>query len=295
MNKPLVVAISSRALFDLDQAHQLYLRDGLEAYTHFQLDREHELLEPGVAFPLVQKLLGLNALNPAAQVEVILLSRNSGDSGLRIFNSIEHYGLAISRAAFTNGAPPSSYIEAFGADLFLSAHIEDVRLATQAGFAAASILPGASSRSRFSELRIAFDGDAVLFGDEAERVHREHGLDKFHASERELASTPLSGGPFRRFLASLHRLQTLFGHINPPIRTALVTARSAPAHKRVILTLREWGIRLDEALFLGGKDKGAFLEAFGADIFFDDQSKNIESAMSKNIAAGHVPHGVANE
>jgi 5'-nucleotidase len=295
MDKPLVVAISSRALFDLDAEHQLYLRDGLEAYTRHQQSQESNILKEGVAFPLVKKLLGLNDLNPEANVEVILLSRNSGDSGLRIFNAIEHYGLNIARAAFTNGAPPSSYIEAFGADLFLSAHAEDVKQAIAAGFAAASVLPGASSKATRTELRIAFDGDAVLFGDEAERVHREQGLQQFHATERALASTPLSGGPFRQFLAALHRLQTLFGHELSPIRTALVTARSAPAHKRVILTLRDWGIRLDEALFLGGRDKGAFLQAFGADIFFDDQTKNIASAVASNITAGHVPHGVANE
>jgi 5'-nucleotidase len=292
---PLVVAISSRALFDLDDAHQLFLAQGLDAYTRYQTAHEDEILGPGIAFPLVQKLLALNQKNPDAAVEVILLSRNSGNTGLRIFNSIEHYGLDVARAAFTNGAPPHAYIEAFGADLFLSAHAEDVKQAIDAGFAAASILPGAANAPRFPELRIAFDGDAVLFGDEAERVHREQGLARFHESERALAQTPLSGGPFRRFLSSLHRLQTVFGAENSPIRTALVTARSAPAHKRVILTLRDWGIRLDEALFLGGRDKGPFLAAFGADIFFDDQSKNVASAAAKNVAAAHVPHGVANQ
>jgi 5'-nucleotidase len=169
---PLVLAISSRALFDLDAAHQLYLRDGLEAYTRYQISHENELLQPGIAFPLVQKLLALNQKSPEARVEVILLSRNSGNSGLRIFNAIEHYGLNIVRAAFTNGAPPHAYIQAFGADLFLSAHAEDVRQATDAGFAAARILPGAANAPRFPELRIAFDGDAVLFGDEAERAPR---------------------------------------------------------------------------------------------------------------------------
>ena len=290
----LVVAISSRALFDLDDAHQLYLSEGLDAYMRYQMAHENEILRPGIAFPLVQKLLNLNKLNPASRVEVILLSRNSGNSGLRIFNSIEHYGLDVVRAAFTNGAPPHAYIEAFGADLFLSAHAEDVKQALDAGFAAASILPGAANAQRFPELRIAFDGDAVLFGDEAERVFREQGMANFHESERALAQTPLSGGPFRGFLSALHRLQTVFGIENPPIRTALVTARSAPAHKRVILTLRDWEIRLDEALFLGGRDKGPFLAAFGADIFFDDQSKNVASAAAKNVAAAHVPHGVAN-
>lgn len=294
----LVVAISSRALFDLDQSHQLFERDGLDAYIRYQMAHENTILPPGVAFPLVKKLLDLNRLNSAVQVEVILLSRNSGNSGLRIFNSIEHYGLDIARAAFTNGAPPHGYIEAFGADLFLSAHADDVRQALVAGFAAASIMPRASSsevNSRYPELRIAFDGDAVIFGDEAERVHREQGLERFHQSEREQANSPLSGGPFRHFLDALQRLQKAFPAEQSPIRTALVTARSAPAHKRVILTLRDWGIRLDEALFLGGRDKAAFLQAFGADIFFDDQAKNIESAASKAIAAAHVPHGVANQ
>jgi 5'-nucleotidase len=296
MEKPLVIAISSRALFDLDDAHQLYLRDGLDAYTRFQMAKEDESLRPGIAFPLVQKLLALNQKNATVHVEVILLSRNSGNTGLRIFNSIEHYGLDIVRAAFTNGAAPHAYVEAFGADLFLSAHADDVKAVLEAGFAAASILPGraANTGDVNPQLRIAFDGDAVIFGDEAERIFSEHGIHSFHQSERDLASQPLSGGPFRSFLTSLHRLQQIFPADQSPIRTALVTARSAPAHKRVILTLRDWGIRIDEALFLGGRDKGAFLQAFGADIFFDDQHKNIDSAALKNIAAAHVPHGVKN-
>ena len=291
----LVVAISSRALFDLDDAHQLFLSEGLDAYTRYQMAHEEEVLAPGIAFPLVQKLLGLNGSGQVnVGVEVLLLSRNSGNTGLRIFNSIEHYGLDIVRAAFTNGAPPHAYIEAFGAHLFLSAHASDVQQALDAGFAAASILPGKANASAHRELRIAFDGDAVLFGDESERLHREHGLEHFHQSERALAQTPLSGGPFKRFLSALHQLQQAFPADASPIRTALVTARSAPAHKRVILTLREWGIRIDEALFLGGRDKGAFLAAFGADIFFDDQAKNVASAASSRVTAAHVPHGVAN-
>ena len=290
----LVVAISSRALFDLSTEHQLFERDGLDAYQAHQLANEDEVLKPGIAFPLVQKLLRLNQATPdAPQVEVILLSRNSGNSGLRIFNSIEHYGLEIVRAAFTNGAPPFQYVEPFGVHLFLSAHADDVRQALEAGYAAASILPSQASASRHPELRIAFDGDAVLFSDEAERVSHHEGLERFHESERALAHQALSGGPFRNVLMALHRIQAAFPAENSPIRTALVTARSAPAHKRVILTLREWGVRIDEALFLGGRDKGPFLAAFGADIFFDDQRKNAESA-SRYVATGHVPHGVAN-
>ena len=290
----LVVAISSRALFDLSTEHQLFEREGLDAYQAYQLANEDEVLRPGIAFPLVQKLLRLNQMKPdTPQVEVILLSRNSGNSGLRIFNSIEHYGLEIVRAAFTNGAPPFQYVEPFGVHLFLSAHADDVRQALVAGYAAASILPSQASASLHPELRIAFDGDAVLFSDEAEQVSHHEGLDRFHESERALAHQALSGGPFRNVLLALHRIQAAFPAEQSPIRTALVTARSAPAHKRVILTLREWGVRIDEALFLGGRDKGPFLAAFGADIFFDDQRKNAESA-SRFVATGHVPHGVAN-
>ena len=298
---PLIVAISSRTLFDLEDSHVLFERDGLDAYAAFQRSREDELLAPGVAFPLVRKLLGLNDGAPpdAPRVEVILISRNSADTGLRIFNSIEHHGLAIKRAAFSNGAPPFPYIRPFGADLFLSAHGEDVRNALAAGVAAATLLPGASfsqpaALHRHDQLRIAFDGDAVIFDDEGERVSREGGLVAFAEHERSHAGEPLSGGPFRGFLDALHRLQAAFptGE-HAPIRTALVTARSAPAHERVIRTLREWGIRLDEALFLGGRPKGPFLEAFGADIFFDDSEHNILSARD-HVAAGHVPHGVAN-
>ena len=291
----LTVAISSRALFDLAESHALFERSGLEAYRGFQMAHENDLLEPGIAFPLVQKLLRLNGPAPAApRVEVILLSRNSADTGLRIFNSIEHYGLDIARAAFTGGEPTSPYVHSFGADLFLSANPESVASALQAGIAAATILPSKAPQSARDQLRIAFDGDAVIFGDESERVSHEQGIDAFHRNEVEFAEKPLSGGPFRGFLAALHRLQAAFpaGDASP-IRTALVTARSAPAHKRVILTLRSWGVRLDEALFLGGRDKGPFLQTFGADIFFDDSHANIESAR-QHVAAGHVPHGVKN-
>jgi 5'-nucleotidase len=296
----LVVAISSRALFDLDEAHALFEREGLDAYLRYQLDNEDRALGPGIAFELVRKLLRLNELTPdTPRVEVILLSRNSGDSGLRIFNSIEHHKLDIVRAAFTNGAPPYQYIEPFGGNLFLSSHTDDVQQALEAGFAAATILAGSkrdlnrSPSARADQLRIAFDGDAVLFSDEAERVNIEQGLAAFSESERRQASQPLSGGPFKRVLHALHQIQSALPAEQSPIRTALVTARSAPAHKRVILTLREWGIRIDEALFLGGRDKGPFLAAFGADIFFDDQRHNCETA-SAHVTTGHVPHGVAN-
>lgn len=302
--QPLVIAISSRALFDLEESHSLFEAEGVDAYAEFQRSREDEVLAPGIAFPLVRKLLALNANASAEtpQVEVILLSRNSSDTGLRVFNSIQHHGLDIRRATFTSGAPTWPYIRPFGAHLFLSADAESVRRALEHGVAAATLLPGAAAApaavaedpARAAQIRIAFDGDAVLFDDESERISREGGLEAFSRHERERAREPLSGGPFRAFLDALHRLQAAYpSDGSGPIRTALVTARSAPAHERVIRTLREWGIRLDEALFLGGRSKGPFLQAFGADIFFDDSQHNIDSAR-EHVAAGHVPHGIAN-
>ncbi|HWI25044.1 MAG TPA: 5'-nucleotidase [Lysobacter sp.] len=294
---PLVVAITSRALFDLEDSHALYEREGIEAFRHHQRQREDDPLVPGIAFPLVRKLLALNLGAPAdaPRVEVILLSRNSSDTGLRIFNSIQHHNLGITRAVFTSGAPTWPYIKPFGAQLLLSANPESVRSALAHGVAAATILPARAPEQRHDQLRIAFDGDAVIFSDESERVSQEQGLAAFHDHETSRAHEPLSGGPFRGFLQALHRLQAAFpAGESSPIRTALVTARSAPAHERVIRTLRDWDVRLDEALFLGGRGKGPFLETFGADIFFDDSLHNIDSAR-RHVAAGHVPHGVSNE
>lgn len=306
----LTVAVTSRALFDLEEGHALFEREGVEAYAAYQRTHEDDILRPGVAFPVVRKLLALNEGAPpeTPRVEVILLSRNSADTGLRIFNSIQHYGLDIVRATFTSGEATWPYVKPFGTDLFLSANPESVRRALAHGVAAATILPRAHDEvveaaiapdadRHARQLRIAFDGDAVIFGDESERISREQGVEAFGRYERENAREPLTGGPFRNFLSALHALQAAFpaGEASP-IRTALVTARSAPAHERVIRTLREWGVRLDEALFLGGRHKGPFLAAFGADIFFDDSQHNIDSARQhQHVAAGHVPHGVAND
>jgi len=292
----LVVAITARALFHLEDGHRVFESEGIEAYARYQRARENDVLPPGIAFPLVTKLLALNAGAPPERprVEVILLSRNSSDTGLRIFNAIEHYGLKITRAVFTSGAEVYPYIQPFGAHLFLSANPASVQAALEHGVAAATILPAEAAEQGHPELRIAFDGDAVVFGDESERISQQGGLAAFHAHEAEKAHEPLSGGPFRGFLSALHELQADFPPEQCPIRTALVTARSAPAHKRVILTLREWGVRLDESLFLGGRDKGPFLKAFGADLFFDDSRHNIDNARL-HVAAGHVPHGISNE
>lgn len=287
----LIVAISSRALFDLDESNQVFETSGLEEYARYQIAHENEILKPGVAFNLVKKFLNLNQYGDL--VEVILLSRNSADTGLRIFNSIEHYQLAITRAAFTGGQSPYQYVNAFGSHLFLSANRQDVENALCAGCAAATILPSVNQQHHETELRFAFDGDAVLFSDEAERVFQEQGLNAFTVSEKQSAQKPLSGGPFKGFLSALQTLQQRLPNENCPIRTALVTARQAPAHERVIRTLRSWQIRIDEALFLGGLDKSDFLHGFGADIFFDDQPGHCERARSK-VATAHVPHGLLN-
>lgn len=290
----LVIAISSRALFDLDASHQVFVEEGVDAYCRYQIEHEEDVLEPGIAFPLVQKLLALNdADSGAARVEVILLSRNSADTGLRVFNSIRHHGLKITRAAFTRGESTHRYINAFGAHLYLSASQEDVRKALEAGCAAATILPSNVSLNTSGQLRVAFDGDAVLFSDESEQIFKREGLGAFEQNERDSARQPLSGGPFKKFLAALHQIQSWYPSEGSPIRTALITARAAPAHERVIRTLRAWGIRIDEALFLGGMNKGEFLKAFGADIFFDDQQGHCESAR-QHVATCHVPYGVAN-
>ncbi len=291
----LVVAISSRALFDLEESHRIFEREGVEAYCRYQVERENELLEPGAAFPLVKKLLKLNDLaKPRERVEVILLSRNSADTGLRIFNSIQEHNLPITRAAFTNGASPFKYIEPFGADVFLSSLADDVSSSLAAGFAAATMLPSNYSRpNKQDKLSIAFDGDAVVFSDEAEQVYKEKGLIEFSRHEVNSAKRPLPGGPFRNMLAALHQIQAEFPDQESPIRTAIVTARAAPTHERVIRTLRAWNIRIDEAIFLGGLPKGEFLRTFGADIFFDDQEGHCESA-NQHVPTGHVPNGVAN-
>ena len=295
-NQPLTVAISSRALFDLEESHQVYVNEGLDAYSRYQIQHENTPLQPGEGFNLVTKLLAINNLFPQQprKVEVILLSRNSGDSGLRVFNSIQHHNIDISRAAFCGGRDPWRYIKAFNSHLFLSLDSEDTRNALQVGVAAATLFGKAHNESNNDELRFAFDGDSVIFSDESERVYQEQGLQSFTNNEIEQAKNDLSGGPFKPFLAALHRLQSEFTDSNCPIRTALVTARSAPAHERVIRTLRNWDIRLDESLFLGGLNKAEFLRSYGADAFFDDQQQHVESA-SAYVSAAHVPHGITND
>ena len=295
----LTVAVSSSALFDLGESDAVFQEHGLEAYRRYQIAHEEETLGPGEGFNFVTKLLAINDALGKRRVDVILLSRNSADTGLRVFNSIDAHRLDIVRAAFSSGASPYRYARAFGCDLFLSTDADDVRQALASGMAAATLLGRGSRQAQRSKaakggvLKIAFDGDAVLFSDSADRVFHERGLAAFASAEAQAAEEPLDGGPFKPFLEGLHRLQQEFQGPDAPIRTALVTARGAPAHKRVIKTLRAWDIRLDESLFLGGLDKAEFLRAYEADVFFDDQTGNCRSA-GEHVATGHVPHGIRN-
>jgi 5'-nucleotidase len=312
----LVVAISSRALFDFEEENQVF-ETGMTAepapgakkdaaYMKLQLERLDVPAKPGVAFSLVKKLLAFNeapesageAASPAApaqRVEVVILSRNDPVSGMRVFRSAQHYGLNIQRGTFNRGEAPWRYLKPLHANLFLSAHLSDVRDALLAGVPAAQVYPHSvrASDAHPNEVRIAFDGDAVLFSDEAERVFQAEGLSAFQAHERDKATQPLLAGPFKPLLEALHRLQQV-GTSRMRIRTALVTARSAPAHERAIRTLMDWNIEIDEAMFLGGLAKGEFLREFEPDFFFDDQTGHVSSA-AEHVPSGHVASGVSNQ
>lgn len=295
MNSKLVVGISSRALFDLSESHEIFQNDGVEAYRKYQIKNEDQILVPGEAFNLVNKILKINDFyENKDRVEVILLSRNTADTGLRIFNSIESHELDISRAVFCGGESPYKYVKAFGVDLFLSSSKDDVKMAIQNSVASARIISSKSKKLSKDDalLRIAFDGDSVIFSDESEKIYAKEGLKAFLDNERKQKSM-LKAGPFKSFLVELNKLQSELSHVDCPIRTALVTARSAPSHKRVIKTLRNWGVRIDESLFLGGMKKSEFLKSFKADIFFDDQQNNIEDASAK-VTSAHVPFGIKN-
>ena len=294
----LVVAISSRALFDFEQENQVFEQSDDRAYMALQLQRLEQPAPPGVAFSLVKKLLAFNQGPPGGggsqPVEVVILSRNDPVSGMRVFRSAQHYGLPIQRGSFTRGQPPWRYLKPLHANLFLSTHLSDVRAALDAGVPAAQVYPHSAhaSEAHPHEVRIAFDGDAVLFSDEAERVYQAQGLDAFQRHESAKAQQPLLAGPFKPLLTALQRLQ-IEGTPAMRIRTALVTARSAPAHERAIRTLMDWNIEVDEAMFLGGLPKGEFLREFEPDFFFDDQTGHIESA-ARHVPSGHVASGVRN-
>ncbi len=314
----MVIGVSSRALFDLTVENEIFERDGLRAYCSYQVEHEQDILKPGPGFGLIKSLLKLNAYRPGKRlVDVIIMSRNSPDSSLRVFNSIAHYGLDITRSVLVSGASLAPYLAAFHTDLFLSAYEDDVRSAIDSGIAAGIICtehkiqgilpqPGTVPQREESgraqvipmtprphpEIRIAFDGDAVLFTDESEMIFKEKGLSAFEENERNRAREPLAEGPFASFLKKLSGLQRELGAEDCPIRTALVTSRCAPAHERVLRTMRAWNVRMDEAFFLGGLEKRDVLKAFGAQIFFDDQSVHTLSA-AQSVPAARVPYGRA--
>ncbi len=292
----MVIGISSRALFDLTKENEIFEREGLESYCRYQVEHEQDILKPGPGFRLVKALLHLNELADNDDlVEVIIMSRNSPDTSLRVFNAIAHYGLDITRSVLVSGASLAPYLSAFHTDLFLSACEEDVQSAIDSGIAAGIICTDQTPQvipMPTSEIRIAFDGDAVLFADESEAIYKQQGLDAFEENERVHAREPLAEGPFAGFLKKLSNLQRKLGTQDCPVRTALVTSRSAPAHERVIRTMRAWNVRVDEAFFLGGLEKKDFLKAFGAQIFFDDQKIHTQSAAVE-VPAARVPYSHA--
>jgi 5'-nucleotidase len=285
----LVIGVASRALFDLSAENEIFETQGLEAYCRYQLEHESDVLRPGAAFPLVQAILRLNALVPGKRkAEVLVMSRNSADTSLRIWTSIKQHDLDITRAALTGGASIVPYLKPYSVDLFLSADERDVQLATDAGHAAGVIYAApADPTASVDQIRVAFDGDAVLFSEESERIFKEHGLEVFLQHEAENARKPLPEGPFAKLLRSLSIIQAEFREGKSPIRTALVTARNSPAHERAIRTLRAWNVRIDEAHFLGGMSKAGVLQAFQPHIFFDDQPVHCEPA-SRVVPAARV-------
>ena len=292
----LVIGVSSRALFDLNLENEIYEKEGLEAYCQYQLEHENDILKPGTGFALIEAILRINELEAGVRrTEVVIISRNSADTSLRISNSIDSYHLDITRAAFTGGEPVAKYLNAFEVDLFLSATEEDVQAAVESNIAAGLIYDGPSRNQTdpLEQIRIAFDGDAVLFSKESEMIYQQQGLEAFIEHEKINAEKPLPEGPFAKLLKTLSFLQ--FDLVNstsqqiPPLRTALVTARNSPAHERVIRTLRTWNVRIDETFFLGGVPKHKILESFSPHIFFDDQHQHCEGA-STVVPTARVPH-----
>lgn len=323
-NKALVIGVASSALFDLGESDRIFREEGVEAYERYQNEHLDEPFHPGVAFPFISKLLEFNAVFDSSDqgVEVVVLSRNSPRTGLRVMNSIEHYGLDITRSVFRSGISPFAYMKAFNMALFLSADATDVREAVAEGFAAGCVLPLSDSGNRMGEsavdaenthepggeLRVAFDFDGVLVGDSAERVFREaqvsdpaNALEKYNEHEADLANKPIEEGPLKRLLEGINILQDAareYKEANPEDRTpnlrvALVTARSGKAQKRAVNTLENWGLTVDDAFFLGGLSKAPFLNRMQPDIFFDDQVGNLDR-YTLSIPSVHIPFGVRN-
>ena len=292
LNDKLVIGISSRALFDLEYENSIYNEKGLEEYIRYEIKHENEILKPGTAFSLIKALLNLNSKFNSNIIEVIVMSRNSPETGLRVFNSIDQLDLGIARAGFTGGESIAKYLTAFDVDLFLSKNEQDVQEAIDAGFAAALIYDVPKDYTPDdNEIRIAFDGDAVIFSEESETIYQREGLEAFLEHEKANAEKALPDGPFAKLLRTLSKIKEKYPNM---LRIAIITARNNPAHKRVILTLRQWGVNIDEAFFLGGVEKKAILKAFNAHIFFDDQDSHVKPA-STEIPSGRVPYKSGSE
>lgn len=287
----LVVGVSSRALFSLEDENKIFDEQGLEAFAEHQFQNEKEILGKGTAFPLVEALLNLNDRSDEKLVEVVVMSKNSPETGLRILNSIEAYGLEITRCAFTGGENLSPYLEAFDVDLLLTKHVADVQAAIDADCAAAIVYdsPTEDFIPDKEHVRFAFDADAVVFTDESEYIYKTEGLDAFLKHEKDNTNSPLNEGPFAKLLRILSRIQKKFGLEKSPIKIGIVTARNSPAHIRVIKTLRAWGVYVDSAFFLGGVSKDKILKAFRPHIFFDDQETHVGPA-SKVVPSSIVPY-----
>lgn len=284
VHNKIVIAVSSRALFDLEEENRIFEEEGRDAYATYQETHEDVMLKPGIAFPLVKALDKLNDVGNT-KIDILLVSRNEADTSLRIFNSIKHYNLNIERAALIGEGSMIKYLKAFQTDLFLSAYEEDVQDAIDADIAA-GIICGCSKlqilpEESLDEIRIAFDGDAVIFSDESEKIYKAEGVEAFNRHEQENAKVPLPEGPFAKILKLISSIQKEFPRNEAPIKTALVTSRSIQANERVIRTFRAWGVRVDESFFLGGVHKRDILKAFGANIFFDDQKVHTDLASEK--------------
>jgi 5'-nucleotidase len=303
ISEKLVVGVSSRALFDLEAEDRIYKTDGVDVYRRHQIEHADEVLRPGVGYPFVKRLISLNRLiDGYAPIEVILLSRNDPDTGLRVLNSIKHFDLGIERSAFLGGASRAKYLKPFNVALFLSANTEDVRAAVAEGYPAGEILPRGpvDDDENDTAFRLAFDFDGVLADDEAERIFAEDGLGEYERHEHEMHAQAMTPGPLHRFLHGISEIQRREmeqysddPEHEPVVRTAVMTSRAAPAHLRAVKTLRSWGIRVDEALFLGGVKKKEFLEEFRPHIFFDDQLTHLDPSLS-GVSAVHIPYGVRN-
>lgn len=298
----LVVGLASSALFDLAQSDAVFRDKGERVYRDYQREHQDRPLQPGVAYPFVRRLLALNQLNPDnPPVEVVLLSHNDPDTGLRVFKSIEHYGLGITRAVFQQGRSPYIFIPAFNISLFLSANEEDVKQAMALGLPAGLVLQSdAEDDADDDELRLAFDFDGVLADDESETVYQLGDLEQFKRHEVERADIPHNPGPLQVFLSNIAQIQKQEQvraeqdpDYKPRLRLAIVTARSAPAHERVINTMRSWGLMVNDAFFLGGVEKRRVLDIWAPHIFFDDQRGHLDAASPVSPSV-HIPFGVAN-